>query len=824
MKFYFYACVAGILLLLPSRKLVAQNFNHIPEWATSAEGILASLTTDLNLQIQSTYGYKVIGLGDINTDGYEDVAVSAPTLADVLPGGTLGSLLNVGAVFIFLGNSAGLSTTPAKVIYPTTAVAGALFGFSLAAGDVNNDNVKDLIIGAPGDVVSVGFGPGTATLGKVYVYNGATLTSLTPPSPLIQIDLSASGLLNGNNYSVNALFGFSVAVTEDMNGDTYRDIVVGSPAYADISVNTLGVKTGGAFVYQSTGPGAYSTTPILLSPPTGSVLGLTSSLQPLVTALPLGGLIWTAVGTTLGNTLNGQVEGLLFGYSVSGAGDYNLDGRNDIVVGSPAGISLGTLTNGLTGTLTTLLSGLGGAITNLTNLLSGQFLGGSAYVFTNNGSTVTQSSVARLQASSTGLLSNAANLFGFEVKGTRNAAGAYNNHILVGAPTSGVLPGAVNLQLKAGEVYLYKQASSSSTATPITTLNTIPSPRKGSLLSALSSQNLSFSLLFGSSIDNLTDVNNDGYGDIIIGEPLSTSVGLIGSNLVGGAAHVYLGKSDGTYNTTPDPAWTLNALVSNNIGVNALGMVGYSVANAGHTQGASLLPRPIIGAPGQALDFSSGVLNLGNTISTLTSFSSGSNGVGKAYTFNAGATILPVKLVSFTGKKVSTGVQLQWTTSAEINSKFFEVQRSADGASFVKLGQVGAAGNSSGSNIDYSFLDPAPLTGPNFYRLKMVDIDGAYEYSSTLLIRLDNTNGRSVIVNPNPVTDKLQLSWKNMPSAEYTIDLINPGGKIVKTQKVTVNSSLQTTIIPRESNWGSGVFVVSIRSSKDQATIKVLLQ
>lgn len=818
MKMNFYACVACILLLSPSFSF-SQNFNHTPNWATSAEGVLSLLTSDPNLQIQSTYGYKVIGLGDINNDTYEDVAVSAPTLADLLPGGTtLGSLANVGAVFIFLGGSSGLSTTPAKVIYPTTAVAGALFGFSLAAGDVTGDGVKDLIIGAPGDAVSVAFGSGTATLGKVYIYNGATLTSLSTPSPLATLNLSGS-LLNANNAAVNALFGFSVAVTNDMNGDGTRDIVVGSPAYSNISVNALGVKTGGAFVYLSTAPGTYSSTPVSLEPPSGSTLGLATTLTPIVNSA-LGGFLGGIVNGLFASTLNGQIDGLLFGFSVDGAGDYNLDTYNDIVVGAPAGLSMQTLLGGvdLSG------AGLGGLITNLTNALNGQLLGGSAFVYTGTGSTVTPTSVARLQASSSGLLSNAANLFGFEVKGVRDAAGAHNGNILVGAPNSDLVSNVTTLQLKAGNTYLYKQASSSSTTTPLAPTQTIPSPRSSTILSALGSQNASFGLMFGASIDNISDVNNDTYSDIIIGEPLTTGVGLLSANMVAGSSHVYLGKSDGTYNTTPDPAWSLNSLVSSTLGVNALGLVGYSVAGAGRTQGASSLPRPIIGAPGKALDFGSGILNLGNTMSTLMGFTTGGNGVGKAYTFNAGATILPVNLFSFTGKKVSTGVQLQWTTSVEINSQFFEVQRSVDGASFVKIGQVGATGNSSGSKNDYSLLDPAPLTGPNFYRLKMVDMDGSYEYSSTLLIRFDNATGSAVIVNPNPVVDKLQLSWKNMPAAEYTVDIINPAGKIVKTQKVTVNSSIQTYIIPRESSWGSGLFVVRIRYSKDQTAVKVLLQ
>ena len=82
------------------------------------------------------------------------------------------------------------------------------------------------------------------------------------------------------------------------------------------------------------------------------------------------------------------------GFSVDCAGDYNNDFYPDLIVGAPAGADL---------------SSLGGIFT-------GQFLGGSAYVYYGTGSAVTSSIGARLQANPSGLLSNTANLFGYDVK------------------------------------------------------------------------------------------------------------------------------------------------------------------------------------------------------------------------------------------------------------------------------------------------------------------------------------------------------------------------------------------------------------------------
>jgi hypothetical protein len=197
--------------------LTVDPLNKTPEWTTSADGILPALVGQL--AVDAAYGFTVAGLGDVNGDGYDDVAIGAPTAADVVSG--TGNLLAVGAVFVYYGSATGLPLVPSAVLQPTTLVAGALFGYSIAGGDINNDGKNDIIIGAPLDVVTVstgGSGTASGTVGKVYVYNGANLS--TGVNPLLTLKLSGNGILeHGINLSVNALFGFSVAVTEDLNKD-----------------------------------------------------------------------------------------------------------------------------------------------------------------------------------------------------------------------------------------------------------------------------------------------------------------------------------------------------------------------------------------------------------------------------------------------------------------------------------------------------------------------------------------------------------------------------------------------------------------------------
>jgi hypothetical protein len=117
---------------------------------------------------------------------------------------------------------------------------------------------------------------------------------------------------------------------------------------------------------------------------------------------------------------------------------------------------------------------------------------------------------------------------------------------------------------------------------------------------------------------------------------------------------------------------------------------------------------------------------------TLTyTFSNGFSGFGAGI---PGSIILPVTLLEFTGRLDKTSTVLNWSTSMEQNSKHFEIEKSTDGTHFNTIGSINAAGNSSNKR-DYAFRD-IKLNYANYYRLKMVDLDGNYKLSNVVLIRV----------------------------------------------------------------------------------------
>lgn len=119
-----------------------------------------------------------------------------------------------------------------------------------------------------------------------------------------------------------------------------------------------------------------------------------------------------------------------------------------------------------------------------------------------------------------------------------------------------------------------------------------------------------------------------------------------------------------------------------------------------------------------------------------------------------GLIIVPVNIISFSGERAGKENILYWTTSHEENTAHFDLERSADGVHFARLGTVPAAGNSS-TEKHYQYNDTDPMQGYNYYRLKIFDTDGTFKYSNIILLKVSGVSSLSVY--PNPTTKTLNV-------------------------------------------------------------------
>lgn len=108
---------------------------------------------------------------------------------------------------------------------------------------------------------------------------------------------------------------------------------------------------------------------------------------------------------------------------------------------------------------------------------------------------------------------------------------------------------------------------------------------------------------------------------------------------------------------------------------------------------------------------------------------------------------LPVNWLSFTGTEQGKTVLLQWATASESNNDHYEIERSANGTSYQSIGQLAASANPSVRN-DYQFTDLNPLSGTAYYRLKQVDKDGRFRYSTVIAVNYTGTGGFELRIMP----------------------------------------------------------------------------
>jgi hypothetical protein len=236
----------------------------------SAAGLPSAPQWSQTSQLGSAYGAAVGPAGDVNGDGYDDLLVGAPGYSQ--------GEEREGVAFLYLGSAAGLQSAPAWMGQDDTRFAG--FGGAVhSAGDVNGDGFADVVVGAPN--WGIWIGPVTMIpYGRMYVYHGSASGLSAAPARVV------TPAEQGSDY------GKSVGTAGDVDGDGFDDVIVGAYEWSSPS----GLEQGAVFVYA------------------GSPSGI--SAQP----------VWTALG-------EGDGQQLYLGWSAGTAGDVNGDGYDDVIAG-----------------------------------------------------------------------------------------------------------------------------------------------------------------------------------------------------------------------------------------------------------------------------------------------------------------------------------------------------------------------------------------------------------------------------------------------------------------------------------------------------------
>lgn len=424
----------------------------------------------------NTLGIGLFTAGDVNGDGYADLIIGDESADSGNPGNG-----DEGAAYLYLGSPSGLGTSPVSTVWGEELDSGTYARCCTTAGDVNGDGFADVLVG------DWAFDDDNAgSEGKCYLYLGG-------PSK----EEGTRDWADESNQA-DADYGISCA-SGDWNNDGFSDLAVGS-WYQDSGQTNEGV----CFVYL------------------GSRTGISVNSS------------WSA---------DGDQDGANFGYAVETAGDVNGDGYEDLIVGAPV------YDNGESneGRVFVYLGGSGGlanvpswsAEGNEANAWFGWSVSGAGDVNGDGfadvvvgvpnwdgGGAVDQGKAQLYLGSAAGLATTPAWTYigsetdagmGYSVSGAGDVNGDGYFDVIVG------LPGRSNGQSREGIAYVFLGNASGLANTPVAIL-----------------QENQANSNFGISVSDAGDVNGDGRGDVIVGASNWSN-----GNTTEGAAFVYHGTATG---------------------------------------------------------------------------------------------------------------------------------------------------------------------------------------------------------------------------------------------------------------------------------------
>jgi transcription elongation factor Elf1 len=186
--------------------------------------------------------------------------------------------------------------------------------------------------------------------------------------------------------------------------------------------------------------------------------------------------------------------------------------------------------------------------------------------------------------------------------------------------------------------------------------------------------------------------------------------------------------------------------------------------------------------------------------------------------FTTTGTVVPLTWKFVKAQLIKNTTEVSWATSQEINTSKFEIEHSADGASFVKVGELAAAGNNN-TISNYNFTHLEPMKGFNFYRIKQIDVDGSYKYS--VIVKVLNRNDiKQTIIAPNPVVDVLNIVE---PSTTFinTVEVYDSKGALMIRK--TINADEQVYSLP-VSTLAKGNYILKVNYKASSKTISFVKQ
>jgi hypothetical protein len=176
-------------------------------------------------------------------------------------------------------------------------------------------------------------------------------------------------------------------------------------------------------------------------------------------------------------------------------------------------------------------------------------------------------------------------------------------------------------------------------------------------------------------------------------------------------------------------------------------------------------------------------------------------------------TALPVEMTYFKGTETEAGNLLAWETATEENNAGFEIQKSTNAKNWEAISFV--EGNGTTLEVsNYEYLDMNNTSSVNYYRLKQVDLDGAFEFSSVVVIEEEGKRQAASKMYPNPVVDQLTIE-----GFQGTVTVFNLLGQPLRT--IDVQNDVETVSL---SDLENGQYLLQMTANDGTKTMNRIIK
>jgi hypothetical protein len=185
-------------------------------------------------------------------------------------------------------------------------------------------------------------------------------------------------------------------------------------------------------------------------------------------------------------------------------------------------------------------------------------------------------------------------------------------------------------------------------------------------------------------------------------------------------------------------------------------------------------------------------------------------------------TTLPVTFTSVAASKREKQVMVDWKVSSEASISRYEVERSANGINFSKVGEVPARGGN--ATQLYQWLDVSPLSGTNWYRIRSVEGADRFLYSKSVNVAI--TAGKaSVVAVPNPVKGRqINIQVRDMEKGVITAGLYDQRGTEILRRSFDHKGGTANYSITPGGALASGIYYLKLMSNNQTHTLDIMME